>query len=170
MKLLIVFFFCFIFLGCMRKSTTTNEKSEIITAIINEEVRIPLNETSRFLVNDKYRLYNDYNDTLYLSNSMYKIIPDVEEKTIADHYRLNYLKNKNVDFNTSKFSLIKRINNFDNKSLPSISFSLPINYKNYYLINLEYHDWSSGKLIFYVLKQTPTHEFEITLRDIIRVN
>ena len=164
------FFIFFIFLSCKQISTTINERNQIIIMLMQEQEKDPLNLMRKCMSKEKYKIYNDYNDTLYLSNEIDKTIPEFQQKEVIKQYKIEFAQNKKIDFDTSNFIIVKKPTDFDNNSSCCISFSRPIRYKNYYLINLEYNDWASGKRIFYILKENSIGRLEIVLQKLISIN
>jgi hypothetical protein len=162
-------FLIFQLLACSRSSTTKIEREEVIKTIITYEENDPFSLINKCKRNNKYVLYNDYNDTIILDdNFRSKVDSQINIFEIKQQYKREFAKQ--IDIDTKQFYSIDRIKDFNNKSPCSLSFSRPIKYLGYYFSTIDFNDWASGHSTTYVLKKNTEGKFIIIFSQVMRLN
>lgn len=155
--------------SCSRSSTTLIERDEVIKAIISYEENEPFSLIKRCKKDNKYLLYNDYNDTILLDdNFRSKVDSQINIFEIRSQYKREFVKH--IDFDTNHYFTISRIKDFNNKSPCSLSFSRPIKYLGYYFCAIDFNDWASGHGTTYVLKKNFEDKFVIIYSEVMWLN
>lgn len=138
--------------ACSKSTTTISERDAVIKAIISYEENNPLSLIKRCKRDNKYILYNDYNDTILLDDYFRsKVDSRINIFQIRHQYKREFVKQ--IDIDTNNYYTIDRINDFNNKSHCVLSFSRPVKHEGYYFCEMDFNDWASGHGTTYVLKR-----------------
>ena len=159
-----------IFIACNKDSTSRVERKEIIKTIISYEVNAPFSIIRRCKINNRYLVYNNYNNSIRLDDSLrYKVDSQIEVFEITKQYKREITKKIETDFDTNIFYLIDRNKHVDNRSPSVINMfiSKPIKYLKYYFSQLDFNDWSSGYGTKYVLKKEPNGKFIVIFSKLV---
>ena len=159
-------FFSLLFFGCkpINVSLPNEEQNRVIEAAINIE-----KDSSFGIINTakygSYYLLNDrFHDSVFVDSDMiYLIDKSISFQKIQGQYK-KALNNSNK-LVSDNFNLI-HIVEYSNKTPVFLSFSKPIKYEKYYIVNFFYSSWSSGYKSTLLLKESNSGQLKLVYRRV----
>lgn len=115
-----------------------------------------------------YLVKQHFLDSIYLDTGVINLI---DKKLNLKGFQRRYkeeLKESNKLISDS--FVFVRINEFTNKTPEFLSFSKPIRYQKYYLMNFSYNSWSSGYSTILILEKKTSNNFNIVYRRVYRIS